>query len=283
MQQLPTQKTPQKGLSGFALKYLAMALMVLDHIQYFFAFTGKIPVFFSMLGRLSAPLFLFCLIEGFTHTRDRRKYLLRIYLLSVLMGAVQFSFYNIGFALVRPDGFFPQNQMLASFAILLVVLQGFDWCARKKWGRGLAAVLIPILSPFIVSALMTASSNPIWLFTLNLLSFTVLPQHLFIMDGGTATLLFGIVLYLFRKNRYLQIAAFALTCVLWDIARVLLMMPGLCLSDFFTVAYEWMELFAVVPMLCYNGTRGRGSKRFFYWFYPVHIYVLYALSFALYR
>ena len=49
MQQLPTQKTPQKGLSGFALKYLAMALMVLDHIHYFFAFTGKIPVFFSML------------------------------------------------------------------------------------------------------------------------------------------------------------------------------------------------------------------------------------------
>ena len=106
---------------------------------------------------------------------------------------------------------------------------------------------------------------------------------LFRSDGGTATLLFGIVLYLFRKNRYLQIAAFALTCVLWDIARVLLMMPGLCLSDFFTVAYEWMELFAVVPMLCYNGMRGRGSKRFFYWFYPVHIYVLYALSFALYR
>lgn len=129
-----------KGLSGFALKYLAMALMVLDHIEYFFAYTGKIPLIFSQLGRLAAPLFLFCLIEGFTHTHDRRKYFLRIYLLSVVMGAIQFSFYNVGYALVRPDGFFPQNQMLASFAILLVVLQGFDWCGRKKWGRGLTAI-----------------------------------------------------------------------------------------------------------------------------------------------
>ena len=39
-----------KGLSGFALKYLAMALMVLDHIEYFFAYTGKVPLLFSQLG-----------------------------------------------------------------------------------------------------------------------------------------------------------------------------------------------------------------------------------------
>jgi len=33
------QTTLKKGLSGFALKYLGMALMVLDHIEYFFAYT----------------------------------------------------------------------------------------------------------------------------------------------------------------------------------------------------------------------------------------------------
>lgn len=273
----------QKGLSGFSLKYLAMALMVLDHIQYFFAYTGKIPVFFSMLGRLAAPLFLFCVIEGFTHTHDRKKYFLRIYLLSVLMGAIQFSFYNIGNALVRPDGFFPQNQMLASFAILIVVLQGFHWCSCKKWGRGLIAILVPTLLPFAAAGLMTAFPAPALSFSISLLAFTVLPCHSFIMDGGTATLIFGIVLYLFRKSRKMQAFAFVVTCLLWDIVRLLFMAPNLGVADFFTVAYEWMEVFAVVPMLCYNGTRGQGSKRLFYWFYPVHVYVLYALSCALYR
>lgn len=276
------QPAVTKGLSGFALKYLAMALMVLDHIHYFFSYTGKVPLFFSWAGRLAAPLFLFCIIEGFTHTHDRKKYFLRIYLLSALMGAVQFSFYNIGHGLVRPDGFFPQNQMLASFSILIVVLQGFDWCARKKWIRGLAAILIPVLLPFAASALMMTAQSPVLLFAMNLLAFTVLPLHSFIMDGGTATLIFGVILYLFRKNRKLQAGAFVITCILWDIVRLLLMAPGLKAVDFFTLAYEWMEVFAVVPMLCYNGMRGSGSKSLFYWFYPVHIYVLYALSFILY-
>ena len=193
-----------------------------------------------------------------------------------------YAFYNIGFALVRPDGFFPQNQMLASFSILIVVLQGFDWCAHKKWLRGLCAILIPILLPFAVSALMMAFPQPVFNFSISLLVFTVLPIHSFIMDGGTAVLLFGVILYLSRRNRKLQAAAFIVTTILWDIVRLHFMAPGLRFIDFFTLAYEWMEVFAVIPMLCYNGTKGRGSKRLFYWFYPVHIYVLYALSCLLY-
>ena len=46
------------------IKTVALVLMVLDHIHYFFEFTGCIPTVFSMLGRLSAPLFLFCTVEG---------------------------------------------------------------------------------------------------------------------------------------------------------------------------------------------------------------------------
>ena len=39
-----------KGLSDTALKEIALALMVLDHIHYFFSFTGAVPEWFSMLG-----------------------------------------------------------------------------------------------------------------------------------------------------------------------------------------------------------------------------------------
>ena len=55
----------KKGLDGTQLKTVALVLMVLDHIHYFFEFTGWVPTWFSMLGRLSAPLFLFCTVEGF--------------------------------------------------------------------------------------------------------------------------------------------------------------------------------------------------------------------------
>ena len=66
------------SLSGFQLKYIALITMVFDHIQYFFEYTGKIPIWFTMIGRLAAPLFLFAVIEGFVHTHNRKKYFLRI-------------------------------------------------------------------------------------------------------------------------------------------------------------------------------------------------------------
>ena len=57
--------TKQKfGLTGTALKTIALVLMVMDHIHYFFEFTGVVPEWFSMLARLSAPLFLFCTVEA---------------------------------------------------------------------------------------------------------------------------------------------------------------------------------------------------------------------------
>ncbi|MCI6375490.1 MAG: conjugal transfer protein TraX, partial [Clostridiales bacterium] len=80
-----------KGLSGTALKAIAAGCMLLDHIAYFFGFTGAIPAVFAMLGRLAAPLFLFCLAEGFAHTHDRRRYFLRIYAMAAAMGALYFA------------------------------------------------------------------------------------------------------------------------------------------------------------------------------------------------
>ena len=72
-------QTTHKGLSGTALKTIALVLILMDHIHYFFEFTGCIPEWFSMLARLSAPLFLFCTVEGFAHTHDLKRYFFRIW------------------------------------------------------------------------------------------------------------------------------------------------------------------------------------------------------------
>ena len=272
-----TTATKIPGLTGFSLKYLAMFLMVLDHIHYFFEFTGKVPLAFSWLGRLSAPLFLFCVVEGFCHTHDRKKYFLRIYGISIVMGLIQFSFYNIGSGLVRPDGFFPQNQMLTSLALLIILLQGIEWCQKKNWLRGILTIVFVLFVPYLIFLLLIYVFHAFGV--ANLLAFTILPIHFSIADGGTATLIAGTALYLFRKNSKKQALAFVIVALLLDVVYPMIVMTGLHFSDFFTQAYEWMEIFAVIPMLCYNGTRGNGSKQLFYWFYPAHIYLLYALSF----
>lgn len=275
---------PRRGLSETALKGIALALMVLDHIQYFFSFTGAIPLWFSMLGRLSAPLFLFCTVEGFAHTHDRKLYFRRIWMISAAMGLVQFlmMYAKIG---VRPDGFFPMNAIFMNFVILIPVWQGIDWLRQRQWGRGLAAVLLPLLWPFLFLLLYAAANATpaAWLLDsiLAVLVYTVLPCWSLIVDGGGFYIVIGIALYLLRGRRSLQAAAFVLLTMLFDFVFPLVQLLGtedFSMSLMFTLAYEWLSVFAVFFMLLYNGQRGRGLKRLFYIFYPAHVYLLYALS-----
>ena len=147
--------TPARGLSETGLKWIALVTMVLDHIHYFFSFTGCVPEWFSMVGRLGAPLFLFCLVEGFTHTHSRKRYFARVYVLSTAMSLL-FFFMAFAHVLVRPDGFYPANGMMTTFVILMVMFQGIDWLGRRHIVRGLAALLLPLAWPFLASALCLA-------------------------------------------------------------------------------------------------------------------------------
>ena len=45
-----------KGITETGLKWIALVTMVMDHIHYFFGFTGRIPEWFSMVGRLGRTI-----------------------------------------------------------------------------------------------------------------------------------------------------------------------------------------------------------------------------------
>ena len=270
------------SLSGFQLKYIALITMVFDHIHYFFDYTGKIPIWFTMIGRLAAPLFLFTVIEGFVHTHNRKKYFLKIYALAILMGLIQFGFYNFLHPLVRPDGFFPQNMMLSSFANLLVALQGIAWIQEKKYLKGIPTLLFPLLLPWLlVPFYLLGQNKPVFTFFINLLNYTVFPTHTSISDGGTWLLLTGIAMYLCHKNLKKEVLTFVSVSFVWVLMAIVL--TRLSFHDLMFKYIEWMEIFAAPLMLCYNGQRGKGSKYLFYVFYPSHIYLLYALSVIFYR
>lgn len=77
-------------LDGSMLKILAMVLMLVDHVAHLFH-VGSELVLLSVgsseltlyealryAGRLAFPLFAFLLVEGFLHTRNRKKYALRL-------------------------------------------------------------------------------------------------------------------------------------------------------------------------------------------------------------
>ncbi|MBP3437417.1 MAG: hypothetical protein J6K61_05895 [Clostridia bacterium] len=85
---------PKPFLSGSVLKWLALALMTLDHIGLVFcAFMP--PWLYQILrlfGRVSFPLFAFCVAEGYTHTKNRKAYGLRLALFGIAIQAVYFVY-----------------------------------------------------------------------------------------------------------------------------------------------------------------------------------------------
>ena len=270
-----------RGLSDTSLKEIALALMVLDHIHYFFSFTGAVPEWFSMLGRVSAPLFLFCTAEGFAHTHDRTTYLLRLWAMGAGMGLVQFV---IGVGLGRrADGFYPMNGILRDLTVACLLWQGIDWLRQRRLGRALAlvggvGVLWPAVSLALVAALPPAGQLPLYF-----LSWTVLPNWAFSTDGGVWFILGGVLLYALRGRRKIQVlawAAWAFWIDMGSVSYLLRMGGGVSLGQAMLLSYQWMEVFAAPLMLLYNGQRGAGHKQLFYWFYPAHVYGLYAVSCA---
>lgn len=83
----------KKNITSDCLKWIAVITMVIDHIgaailekTYFFlsADIQKADFLFRKIGRLSFPIFCFLLVEGFYHTRSRKKYLVNILLFAVI-------------------------------------------------------------------------------------------------------------------------------------------------------------------------------------------------------
>lgn len=66
---------PAFGLSGSALKVIAMISMVIDHIALYLMEYGTV-LYETMrcIGRIAFPVFAFLITEGFIHTRSRYRY-----------------------------------------------------------------------------------------------------------------------------------------------------------------------------------------------------------------
>ncbi|MEG0877123.1 MAG: TraX family protein [Oscillospiraceae bacterium] len=266
-----------QGLTSFDIKIIALVLMVLDHIHYFFEFTGKIPLIFTQLGRISAPLFLFCIVEGFCHTSDKKRYFLRIYSIAVGMGFI--TYLGKAFNLVRGDGFYPINGIFQSLIIVIVLLQGLYLIENHKWALGVAIISATFILPiFIVRQYSARIVGEVVYFLVS----TIMPMHNAVTDGGTWFIIGGMLLYIFRKNKWLQAGVYALYCVTSELIWVRSYYGQFTFWDMFTEHFQWLMAFSAIIMLMYNGKRGKPMKKLFYVFYPAHIYILYAASCVVY-
>jgi len=221
-------------LDGTVLKIIAMVSMVFDHVGDMFFPDVLWP---RMIGRLAMPLFAFCITEGYIHTSDKKKYLIRMGVFA-LVSEVPFDLAFEGKVSLNH-----QNIMLTFFMSILALML-FDLIRGKKnedtgrysIGKTILGSLV-IIGTAAVAILIKAD------YTI----FAVISVFLF---------------YLFKDTKHfirtgVGVAFLALTR---------------------TMGYYCTTGLSIIPLLLYNGKKGKGLKWLFYAFYPGHLLLLYLIK-----
>ena len=71
-------------MSAFVLKIIALISMLCDHSSYLIY--GKFS-FLNYIGRLAFPIFAFQISEGYIHTKNLKRYFLRLFLFAIISQA----------------------------------------------------------------------------------------------------------------------------------------------------------------------------------------------------
>ena len=226
-----------KGLDGGTLKLIAAALMLIDHVG---AILLPETVILRCIGRLAFPVFAFFVAEGYTHTRDFRKYVLRM----AIWAAVSEIPFNLEFGHFFVPG---RQNVLWTFCLALLTLRGLEELRRETGGARYLGCGAALAAGFAAGELLR-------------------------VDYGGWGVLSVALLYLCRQGRYARPGLLAGMLVLNGLCI------GSMKTAVFGIQVP-IQIFAVaaLPVIwLYNGRPGvnRRWRWAFYVFYPAHLLVL---------
>ncbi len=254
----------QRGLTNFDIKILGIILMFIDHVHEMFAGAG-IPTWVDLFGRPVATLFMFLSVEGFTHTHNQKRYLLRL-LIGFWIMAIGNMIINQLFTVGRLG---LMNNIFSDLFVGVLTMYGIQTISTGRSNHRVSQILTGIFIiaiPIILSVVVVILSQP-GMPTFASAIMLLLPTPL--TAENTIFLYLGPVLYLLRNHRGWQMISIAVFAFLTT---------GFNFTDLFTQNTQWLEVLAVIPLSLYNGQLGRSMKGFFYAFYPLHIWGLYILA-----
>ena len=214
-------------LDGTVLKLIACLSMFIDHLGAV-CFSGMMG--FRIIGRLAFPIYCFLLVEGAVHTRNMKKYILRMGIFA-LISEVPFdlAFYHRLVYTGHQNVFFTLGLGLLAIWFLEHPIEQLD----------IPDVLYKLLVIIAVGLI----------------------AEFFNTDYGFTGIAVICVFYYLRGQPQLK----------YPIAAILLAAMG---------GVEVYAVLALIPILLYNGQRGRQTKAMqygFYIFYPAHLLLIAAL------
>ena len=155
----------RSGLTGNQLKIIAMITMTVDPVG-----MQLFPrlLWLRMIGRLAMPVYAYMIAEGCRHTRDRKKYLLRL----LGMGALCQSVYLVAMGSLY-------QCILITFSLSVILICLLDAVEKEKTTKVNARLFAGVLSVFFVCVVLP----------------DLLPHTDFAMDYGLSGVLLPVLIY----------------------------------------------------------------------------------------
>ena len=244
-------------MNTFTLKIIALIFMVIDHIGFYFE---AAPPWFRSIGRLSYPIFLFCMIWGLTYTKNRKAYLVRLYLASICMSLFC---YLISSFIPAPTGLANHNIFISMF-IVGVLITTIELC-KKDPRKGLLVteiIFIVQLLYAVLPSLLPLTQN----ISGNILA-GIIPS-IIVNEYGFNFIILGVLMYFLKEDKTI----FSIMYILFCACQFILEKFGLAGTG------QYLMIFALPFILIYNNEKGPSLKYFFYIFYPAHIFILFYIS-----
>ena len=289
-------------LTYFDLKLIAVISMTLDHIGrmilLFFPTNESLSILsyiLTIFGRLAFPIFLFLVIEGFYHTKNIKLYFLRLGIMALIvyLGLLTLS-------LVSIDSLNFEPLKIGNIFIDLTLALLFVYLINKK-GRLYKLLLIPLIGYFVIFLLLQINIFSINNSLLKALVSGLAPQYSFVTP--LFLVIFFVITFSYNfydikklnivdkndlnyaytpsviKREYIySFAVIILILILYALTYV----EGLNLNT--DLALDTYFIFAIIPVILYNGGIGKNSKIIqgaFYLYYPISICIIYLVFYLI--
>lgn len=242
-----------KFLTATEIKFLAMGLMLLDH-TWALLFSGCL--WLDYIGRLAFPLFAFGIVEGYKHTSNFKRYVLRLLAFATISEIPFNLMYNS--SLVYP---FHQN-VIFTLLFGLLIIKFIDNIKIQYKEHNWKKIIKNVLGIIGISFLSVVS----------------------FCDYGFLGVLMIICLYLFSNNKLLQLISMIVINCMFFKGMLIPITIGNFTFEFVTQGFAVLSL---PIMWLYNGKKssGKASQKTnkivqygSYIFYPAHMLILYLLT-----
>lgn len=238
----------EEAMTSFALKIIALVSMFCDHFGD--AFVGHYS-FLNLIGRIAFPIFAFQISEGFIHTKNLKKYFLRLGIFA-LIAQIPFSLFIhkfLGGSYFSLNVFF--TLLFGLFSIWIYDYLTNSVKKNEKWKDN-----------------TVIKNTVIALSILIMLGIAYLAEVLD-TDYGAWGVIVVFVFYLFKQDKLAMVISFITLCVIRYGTRLL---AGFNMA---TLLLGIFTALSIVFICLYNGKQGKKIKYLLYVFYPVHLLLLY--------